>query len=76
MLQNAVSKRAFAKCKALFVCAVTVSHCLKIVIPSRFYEESAFRFFVVHRASEQQIPRQKAARDDSVFVMARKGSLA
>jgi hypothetical protein len=29
-----------------------------VVIPSRFYEESASRFFVMHGAFEQQIPRK------------------
>jgi hypothetical protein len=59
LLQIAVSKKAFANREAFFVGALTVSHCLKIVIPSRFYEESAFRFFVTHGAFEQQFPRQK-----------------
>jgi hypothetical protein len=30
----------------------------KAVIPSRFYEEFAFRFFVMRQASQQQVPRK------------------
>jgi hypothetical protein len=41
----------------------------KAVIPSRFYEEFAFRFFVVHGAFNSR-SLAKSARDDSVFVTA------
>jgi hypothetical protein len=63
LLQNTVSKRAFAEMQGSF-CLVLRHSCMvgnaqtQAVIPSRFYEESAFRSFAAREAFQKAL-RQK-----------------